>query len=258
MRLAMTLLVRDEADIIEANLRYHRAQGVDFFVVGDNGSTDGTVEILERYERAGLVELEHFPGSVNEAWSEGRTKLGRRTHELGADWVIHNDGDEFWWPLTGDLKQTLAAIPERFGMVIAPRTEFVARPGDAPFADRLTFREARSLQPAEGGSPDAPSHRARSSPSHPDLDRGRSGSDARGQAGADDLRHQAPGCAHEQELVFAPTFPIRVLHFPIRSRAQYRQPGRDGGGGRDARIDVGGRTCWRPTRAGASTRSTTS
>ena len=49
MRLAMTLLVRDEADIIEANLRYHRAQGVDFFVVGDNGSEDGTLEILERY-----------------------------------------------------------------------------------------------------------------------------------------------------------------------------------------------------------------
>ena len=39
----MTLLVRDGADLIDVNLRYHRAQGVDLFVVGDNGSTDGTL-----------------------------------------------------------------------------------------------------------------------------------------------------------------------------------------------------------------------
>ncbi len=38
----MTLKVLDEADIIDDNLRYHRAQGVDFFVVADTGSTDGT------------------------------------------------------------------------------------------------------------------------------------------------------------------------------------------------------------------------
>ena len=47
VKLAMTLIVRNEADIIEDNLRYHRAQGVDFFIVLDNGSTDGTLEILE-------------------------------------------------------------------------------------------------------------------------------------------------------------------------------------------------------------------
>jgi hypothetical protein len=42
MRLVMTLKVRDEADILDDNLRYHRALGVDFFVVTDNGSVDGT------------------------------------------------------------------------------------------------------------------------------------------------------------------------------------------------------------------------
>ena len=57
MRLAMTILVRDAEDLIETNLRYHRAQGVDLFLIGDNGSTDRTLEILEPYREAGLVEL---------------------------------------------------------------------------------------------------------------------------------------------------------------------------------------------------------
>jgi hypothetical protein len=229
MRLAMTLLVRDVADIIEANLGYHRAQGVDFFVVGDNGSTDGTVAILERYERAGLVKLEHFPGSVNQAWSEGRTKIARLTHELGADWVIHNDGDEFWWPLTGDLKQTLAAIPERFGLVIAPRTEYVPRPGDASFADRLTFREARSLHPPKAA------HRAhpRIVLDHPHPTRiwieqssalaafeGRPGLDISNTKQRVQMEQELTA-QMKQKLIFAPTFPIRVLHFPVRSPAQY-------------------------------------
>ena len=189
-------------------------------MVGDNCSTDGTFEILERYERAGLVNLERLPGTVNEAWSEGRTKLGRRAHELGADWVIHNDGDEFWWPVTGDLKETLAAIPERFGMVVAPRTEFVARPGNAWFADRLTFREARALRPPKAAHRTHPRivldhpHPTRiwiESASAPALE-GRPG------LTITDARHPAP----TQELVFASTFPIRVLHFPVRSRTQYR------------------------------------
>ncbi|MEK6271662.1 MAG: glycosyltransferase family 2 protein [Actinomycetota bacterium] len=218
----MTLLVRDEADIIEANLRYHSAQGVDFFVVGDNGSTDGTVEILERYERAGLVELEHFRGTVNQAWSEGRTKLGRRTHERGADWVIHNDGDEFWWPLNGDLKQTLAAIPERFGLLIAPRTEFVPRPGNASFADRLTIREARCLKPPKAAHRTHP--RIVLDHPHPTRIWIEEASEEAVLAGRPGLTISATRrpARSEQELVFAPSFPIRVLHFPVRSPAQYR------------------------------------
>ena len=41
-RLVMALKVRDEGDILEANLRFHHALGVDHFVVTDNGSTDET------------------------------------------------------------------------------------------------------------------------------------------------------------------------------------------------------------------------
>ena len=53
----MTLVVRDEADVIEANLRYHLAQGVDFVIATDNASADGTLEVLERYADAGRLHL---------------------------------------------------------------------------------------------------------------------------------------------------------------------------------------------------------
>ena len=49
MKLVMTLKVRDEDDVLEDNLRFHRALGVDFFIVTDNGSVDRTPEILSRY-----------------------------------------------------------------------------------------------------------------------------------------------------------------------------------------------------------------
>ena len=42
MKLVMTLLVRDEQDIVRENLDFHLAQGVDQVIVTDNGSEDAT------------------------------------------------------------------------------------------------------------------------------------------------------------------------------------------------------------------------
>src|SRR4051795_8731324 len=103
MRLVMTLKVRDEADVIEDNLRYHRALGVDFFVVTDNASVDGTSEILERYASAGLAHVTRIEtGTLRDDEESWTTQMARRAaNEFEADWIFHNDADELWWPLHG-------------------------------------------------------------------------------------------------------------------------------------------------------------
>ena len=53
--LAMTMVVRDEEEILAANLAYHRALGVDVILVIDHGSSDATPEILDRHAGTGAV-----------------------------------------------------------------------------------------------------------------------------------------------------------------------------------------------------------
>jgi hypothetical protein len=69
--------------------------------------------------------------------------------EHGADWVINNDADEFWWPELGSLRDVFAAIPAAYGQLEVRRCNFLPRPDDGqPFFHRMVYREARSLNPS--------------------------------------------------------------------------------------------------------------
>ena len=128
MRIVMTLMVRDEADIIERQLDFHLAAGVDFFVVTDHESADGTSEILERYARRGLLHRVPVvsPAKRQAEWVTGMARMAAA--DFGADWVINSDADEFWWPWGGDLKEVLARVPERYGIMQTFVRAFLARP----------------------------------------------------------------------------------------------------------------------------------
>jgi len=151
MKLVMTLLVRDEADILEANLDFHLSQGVDFVIATDNNSEDETPTILERYARRGLVHVLRETGDdySQRAWVTRMARLAAA--DFGADWVINNDADEFWWPKIGTLKDALALVPSSFGAVIAPRTNFVPRPerSGETFFDRMIFGQVRGVPTIE-------------------------------------------------------------------------------------------------------------
>lgn len=96
IKVAMSLLVRDEADIIHENICFHAALGVDTFVVTDNGSTDGTREQLQALsKRFNLHIIDEPQHTIDQDLWVTRMAEWLREH-TDADWVINNDADEFW------------------------------------------------------------------------------------------------------------------------------------------------------------------
>lgn len=108
IRLAMTLLVKDEIDIIEDNIRFHAKQGVDCFAVMDNGSIDGTRELLESLKSEFDLQVIDQP-EQNYQQAKWMTQLAFYARDkMNADLVISNDADEFWQSNTGgSLKEHL-------------------------------------------------------------------------------------------------------------------------------------------------------
>ena len=145
MKLVMTFLARDEADVIRDHLDFHLNAGVDFVIATDNLSQDGTTEILESYAREGHLHLIREEGEYLRQ-AEWVTRMARlAATDYGADWVIHSDADEFWWPRGESLKDVLASIPARYGVVRALLRHFVPRPEDgSSFAERMTVRVSAS------------------------------------------------------------------------------------------------------------------
>ena len=204
MKVVLTLRTRDEADVVDAQIAFHLNAGVDYVVATDHRSQDGTVEILERYAREGHLHLIREQGDEMDegAWATRMSRLAAT--EFGADWIIPGDADEFWWPRGGSLKEVLASIPERYGIVRALLRQFVPRPDDgAFFAERMTARVATSApinDPTSLFRPNVKSiHRA-------------------------DPRVTLSAGAHTlHDSQFVPMrgwYPIEFLHFPIRSFEQ--------------------------------------
>jgi len=202
MKLIMTLLIRDEIDIISSNIEFHLNNGVDFVIATDNRSVDGTTDILRDYERRGVL---HYIYEAQDNYAQHRwvTRMARlAATQFGADWVINSDADEFWWPEHHDLKQILHSMPPHRDAVGAERLNFPPWPivGGQFFADVMTVRERQSLsllgQPLLGKT----CHRAFT--------------DIEVEQGNHIVRR------HGRPLAAAPGS-ITILHFPMRSYHQF-------------------------------------
>jgi hypothetical protein len=204
MKLVMTLLVRDEEDILRDHIDYHLNAGVDFVVATDHRSQDATTEILESYARSGVLRVVREEGEFARQglW---QTRMAREAAtEHNADWVIHSDADEFWWPRGTSLKDAFEAVPRRFGVVYGLLQNFVPHPeGDGWFVERMTARLAEAAPINDPATPFRPVVKA--------ANRG----DPAVQVA--EGSHQVFGAEGE---VLRAWYPFDVLHFPFRSREQ--------------------------------------
>jgi hypothetical protein len=203
MTLVMTLLARDEIDVVDSWLAFHLNAGVDKVIATDNRSQDGTTEVLEEYARSGHVHLLREPGEdlrQNE-WVTHMARLAAT--EYGADWVINSDADEFWWPRGASLSDVLAAVPPRYGTVGAFLRVFSPRPGEEHFAERMTVRFSALAPINEPKSLYKPIRKV--------IHRGHPGIEV------------TRGNHALVNSPFAPLrgwYPIECFHFPLRSAAQ--------------------------------------
>ncbi|WP_449042407.1 glycosyltransferase family 2 protein [Paracoccus sp. (in: a-proteobacteria)] len=105
----LAMVVRDEADIIGLNLEHHLAAGVDRVVVLDNGSTDGTADILDAYVRAGVAEVTRDDPADFQLAVALDALVRDAAARLRPEWVAAPDADEFLVTPGGDLRAALAA-----------------------------------------------------------------------------------------------------------------------------------------------------
>ena len=202
MKIVMTLLVRDEEDIIDSTIDFHLAQGVDHVLAMDNRSVDNTSSILKGYERMG--RLTYIPQLADD-YSQGQwvTNMARRAClELEADWIINSDADEFWWPERGDLVSTLSAVAPEILAVRAERTNFLPPSVNDPrhFSAAMTVRESVSCNMLGRPLPPKVCHRAR-----PNVV----------------VAQGNHSVLFEGEAVSAVSAGLEIMHFPLRSYSQF-------------------------------------
>ncbi len=206
----MTLIVRDEGDIVEQHLAFHLASGVDLVIVTDHASTDGTQDVLARYEAEGQVRLLREPDGPfrQREWLTRMARLAATEH--GADWVISSDVDELWWPRGGDLPAVLGTIPLRYGIVQSFVRHFVPVADDgSPWWERMTLRLSAQAPINDPRSPWRPFrklvHRA-----DPGVE----------------ITEGSHGVLGTTFQTLRGWYPLEVLHFPIRTAAQLDRKGR--------------------------------
>ena len=202
MKLIMTLLVRDNADTLRENLEYHYKQGVDFVIATDNLSVDDSKSILMEYQKQGRL---HYIYEASDTFNQAKwvTRMARMAAwRFGADWVINNDADEFWWPKNANsLKAVFTDLPSGTNLVEASRNNFLYRRDQSeslPFYQRMMYREVMSRNSEGEPLPAKIAHVAR-----PWV-----------KVGFGNHGVSRVGTAKLVKNL------IEVFHFPIRSRAQ--------------------------------------
>ena len=135
MRVVAVAMVKDESDVIVATVSNMLRQ-CDAVLVADNGSTDGTRELLAELALGNDLTVVDDP---EPAYFQSRkmTGLAHRAHaELGAEWIVPFDADEVWYsPFAPTIAAALEPISAQWLVVPARLFDHVATGIDPDVAD---------------------------------------------------------------------------------------------------------------------------
>jgi hypothetical protein len=105
--LALTCIVKNEADYLEEWIAFHHAQGVDHFFIYDNESTDRSAEVLAPFVSSGLVTLTRWPHVKGYHASARAFAHALSTYGAHYRWMAFIDADEFLYCPDGTKLPTL-------------------------------------------------------------------------------------------------------------------------------------------------------
>lgn len=153
MKLYGMSMVRNEADIIRANVLYHLSTGFDRLLIIDNGSSDGTDGELRRLAvNDPRVVWRRDARPYRQA--ETHKELLVEAYREGADWVVPIDADEFWHAPSGNLRSILERCSAN--SLEIERMDFIQRREQRkPSPDsilHMTRRVPETISPANGES----------------------------------------------------------------------------------------------------------
>lgn len=95
-------MFKNEGNYLKEWVEYHRLAGVDHFYLYDNGSTDNSLEVLQPYIQAGLVDVTSWPTAPGKSYLPDQmnaTKDGLRRAKGVSRWAAMIDIDEFILPM---------------------------------------------------------------------------------------------------------------------------------------------------------------
>lgn len=160
MKLVMTMMVRDEADVVTAMVEHHFAQGISQAIITDNGSIDGTWALLEKLSHRYPIDLRQDPVHRKQQ-GEVVTQMARDAYiSYGADWVINADADEFWLSLdrTRTLSEVFCEIDRTLQSFVVPVRDMTGPPAlRGTGLQRLILQDPRSKDELENVGLLAPS-----------------------------------------------------------------------------------------------------
>ncbi|MCK9921601.1 glycosyltransferase family 2 protein [Frankia sp. AgPm24] len=199
-------MVRDEADVIAGTVR-HMAGQVDQLLVADNGSVDGTLQLLHELARdlPLVVTQDRDPAYYQGVKMTRLATLAAAT--MGATWIVPFDADELWHAEGGRIADVLAAV--RPPVAYAALTDHLRTALDKDTPDPFRSMTWRKPSPAPlpkvafRWEPGATVHQGNHGVSLPSA-----------QAIVDTLAGRPPALA--------------VRHFPVRSPEQFARKARNG------------------------------